>query len=630
MTKSLILGSPGEKYLLLGNEAVARGAIEGGVGVATAYPGTPSTEIIESLIPVADEIGMYVEWSTNEKVALEVAFAASLSGIRSLVAMKHVGLNVAMDSLVSLGYTGVIGGMIIVSAEDPSMHSSQNEQDNRWIGILSYIPVFEPWNQQEAKDIVPYLLDFSETYQSPVILRLTTRLSHTRGVVKYGQILRRNIRGTFSKDVKRWVLIPAHARERRKLLLDRWDKIKNAIDQCSFNWNIINNKNTEYGIIAVGLSYGYVLDAIRYLNVKNMVNILKLSTSVPIPEKLCAEFITKHRKILIVEEVEGVVETQIKNILYNINVDVVEFHGKDLLGYYGELTLDRVINAIAKFLNIKSRYNHIPKQHSIDIPSRPPVLCPGCPHRATFFAIRKAVNMCKVNAIYPGDIGCYTLGVNPPYKMVDTTISMGSSIGIACGLARFQENIVIATIGDSTFYHAGIPGLINAVYNQSPFLLIVMDNEITAMTGDQPNPGTGYTALGKKTKRVLIEDIARSIGVEFVEVVDPYQVKKTINTIKNAIDYIMNSGKPAVVIARRICSLEYIRKVRKQGLPIEKYTINKDKCTFCKVCIDLFACPAIQFSDDGIFIDASLCTGCGVCAEICPVKAIIKGDNYGD
>ncbi len=611
------MDAPGKKFLLLGNEAVARGAIEGGVGVATAYPGTPSTEILEALISVARDIGMYVEWSTNEKVALEIAFAASIVGIRSLVAMKHVGMNVAMDSLVSLGYTGVRGGMIIASAEDPSMHSSQNEQDNRWIGIHSYIPVFEPWNQQEAKDLVPYLLDFSEKYEVPTILRLTTRLSHTRGLVRYGKIRKRKVKGEFTKDVKRWVLIPAHARIRRKVLLEKWFKIKKGVEECPFN-QVISNGG-EYGIIAVGLSYGYVVDAVNRLNVNNKVNILKLSSSVPIPEKLCKDFVCNHSKVLVIEELEGVVENQLKNILYGVSN--VEIRGKDLIGYFGELTLERVLYGLARFLGLGYEK---PTQISLDleIPSRPPVLCPGCPHRATFYAIKRAVQKARVAAVYPGDIGCYTLGVNPPYMEVDTTISMGSGIGIANGLAHFQDKVVIATIGDSTFYHAGIPGLINAVYNKAPLILVVLDNEVTAMTGDQPNPGSGYTAFGDETKKILIEDIARGVGVEFTRVVDPYNVKETIDVLAEAINYIRKYSKPVVIVARRICTLEYLRRARRLGLHIKRYRVNTDKCIGCKVCSEQFACPAISMVNDKAVIDESMCSGCSVCAQICPVNAI--------
>jgi indolepyruvate ferredoxin oxidoreductase alpha subunit len=600
--------------LLLGNEAIARGAIEAGIGLAAAYPGTPSTEVMETLILAAKDLGFYVEWSVNEKVALEVAFGASITGIRSLVAMKHVGVNVAMDSLVSLGYTGVNGGFLLVSAEDPSMHSSQNEQDNRWIGILSYIPVFEAYNPHEAKELTRYLFGFSEDHETPVILRTTTRLSHTRGVVEYGEIRDRKVKGKFERNIGRWVLLPRNARIRREIQLSRWEKIMDAVNNVPFNW--IEDNGAEDGVIAVGSAYGYVKEAAA--SIEKSFDILKISSSVPFPMKLVDKFLEAHPRVLVVEELEPVVEMSIKNSFYGSSD--VEIRGKDLVGYKGELNLDRVYKALSEFLGLpyKGKEDY---QRDIPIPGRPPVLCPGCPHRATFFALRKAVNMSRVNAIYPGDIGCYTLGVQPPYEEVDTTISMGSGIGIANGLAHTQDNMVIATIGDSTFYHAGIPGLINAVYNFSPLLLVVMDNEVTAMTGDQPNPGTGYTALGRGAERIPIEDIARGVGVKRVKVVDPYNVKETLNALKDLISYIKDEGKPGVLVARRECSLVYVRRVRRKGEVIPTYYVDDDKCTGCRICVDQFACPAIFMVGDKAWIDESMCTGCGVCDQICPFKA---------
>ena len=618
MVKEIALDKPGYKALLLGNEAIARGAIEGGVNVATAYPGTPSTEIVETLARVANDLGIYVEWSVNEKVALEVAFAASICGLRSLTAMKHVGVNVALDSLMSLGYTGVIGGFILVSAEDPYMHSSQNEQDNRWIGLQSYIPVFEPYNQQEAKDLIPYMFDFSEKFETPLILRSTTRLSHTRGIVEYGVIKRRDRKGVFNRDIKRWVLVPSYARIRRKIQLERWQKIRDAVEHVQFNRV---EGSGSVGIIAVGTAYGYLKDAIRMLNISdNDVRILKLTVSVPVPIKLIEKFIDRCEKVLIIEELEGVVETQIKSSLYGI-LDV-PIHGKDVIGYYGELSLSRVLRALANFLGIE--YKEEVVKLEVNLPSRPPILCPGCPHRATFFAIRKAVNMARVKAVYPGDIGCYTLAVYPPYEEVDTTISMGSGIGIGNGLAHFQDNIPIVTIGDSTFYHAGISGLINAVYNNAPLLLIVLDNGATAMTGYQPSPVTGYTAMGKETKRILAEDIAKGIGVEKVLVVDPYDLNNTVKSIREAIEYVRENKKPAVIVARRLCSLEHTRRKRLANEEVEIYHVDTSRCTGCGVCINYFACPAIHLVGDKAEIDEGLCMGCGVCAQVCPYKAIVK------
>jgi indolepyruvate ferredoxin oxidoreductase alpha subunit len=308
----------------------------------------------------------------------------------------------------------------------------------------------------------------------------------------------------------------------------------------------------------------------------------------------------------------------------------VEIRGKDLLGLYGELDTDRVLDALSRFLGI--RVGQPPNRPAgIEIPRRPPILCPGCPHRATYFIIRKAVNMCRVDAVYPGDIGCYTLGVNPPFKMMDSCLSMGASIGVACGLAKFQDRLVIAFIGDSTFYHAGIPGLINAVYNQSPLILVVMDNEVTAMTGNQPNPATGYTAMGERVGRIPIEDIARAVGIEMTAVIDPYRIGESVETVAKVIRYVLENRRPAVIVSRRICSLEHVRNIRARGGRIIPYVVDEDKCTACKVCTTLFACPAIYITDGGkAAVDEALCVGCGVCVEICPFRAFKPGGGGGD
>lgn len=619
---SLARDSPGEKVFLLGNEAIARGALEAGVGVATAYPGTPSTEIVEALSRVARELRFYVEWSVNEKVAFEVAYAASMCRVRALTAMKHVGLNVAMDPLMTSGYTGVLGGFVIVSADDPSCHSSQNEQDNRIVGLHAYLPVFEPSNVQEAKDLTKYAFEFSEEYEVPVILRTTTRLSHSRGPVVLGELGEFKVKGVFYRDPERWVIIPAHARMLREVQVEKWKNVKSGVEKVPYN-KLVKTMSKNL-IVASGLAYSYVVEALEALKFKGKVDVLKVSTPYPIPEKLVLKALEGVDRVLVVEELEPLVELEVKKLVYEEKLEV-EVCGKEYIPVTGELNLDRVVHGISKFLNLEAPpRNPIGIPEEMKPPPRPPNFCPGCPHRATFYAIRRAVNLARVKAVYPSDIGCYTLGVNPPFKLVDTTICMGGSIGLANGFAHVEDRIPIATIGDSTFFHTGIPPLINAVYNKAPLLLVVLDNETTAMTGHQPHPGVGFSAIGESTVKVLIEDVVKAVGVEFLTVVDPYNVNDTVKGIVEALEYVRKAEKPAVVVSRRECSLVFLRRARSRGLKIPLYSVDKEKCTGCRVCTDQFSCPAIFIRGEKAYIDEALCSGCGVCAQICPWKAIYE------
>jgi indolepyruvate ferredoxin oxidoreductase alpha subunit len=618
-----VLGPPGAEVLLLGNEAIARGALEGGIGFASAYPGTPSTEIVETLAAVAEKLGIYVEWSTNEKVALEAAFGASLSGVRALAAMKHVGLNVAADAFMSISYTGVRAGLLIVSAEDPSMWSSQNEQDNRYYGLMAYVPVFEPYSPGEAKEMARAALDFSERLETPVLMTPTTRVSHTRGPVRLGELRPGKPSGYFERDIERFTLIPAHARRRRRAMIERWLRVKSEIEGLPFN--AIEGSSRDV-IIASGISYAYVKEAIDRLKLD--VTLVKIGTPVPIPRKLVTRALAGAKRALIVEELEPIVENQVKSLVAEEGLDV-KVYGKEYTGYEGEMTLDRAARSILEFLGRShSGIPWRPPQGDVDVelPPRPPTMCPGCPHRATYFALRKAVNSLGLKAIYSGDIGCYSLGVLPPFKEQDIILEMGGSIGTANGLARTNRNqVVIAIIGDSTFYHAGLPALANAVYNNNPLLVLVMDNRVTAMTGEQPNPSTGLNAVGEPAKSIPIENIARGMGVEKVVVFDPYNIKEAVNALKDALKYTVEKRMPAVAIARRACSLYIDRIARRRGVENPVYTVIDDKCTACGICYNAFTCPAIMVKEDGkAWIDPDLCTGCGVCAQICPFNAIVK------
>lgn len=612
-----ILAKEAGKILLLGNQAIARGALEAGVKVATAYPGTPSTEIVEALAEVAKEVGIYVEWSVNEKVALEVALGASMSGLRALTAMKHVGLNVASDTFMSLGYTGVEGGLIVVSADDPGCHSSQSEQDNRIYGVHAYIPVYEPSSPQEAKDLIKYLYWLSEQHKTAMLLRVTTRLSHTRGEVTLDKLKPPPIGGEFRREPPKWVLLPPNARKLKEEALKRLERIREVNEKSEFN-ELIEGKAGGVGVIACGIAYPYVMEALDYLKAKD-VSVLKLTSIHPFPKGLVREFLANVNKVLVVEEGDPLVEGWVEAIAPK----GVKVYGKELFPKVGELTLNQVIKALSEVLglSIGIKVNEV----KIDIPPRPPTFCPGCPHRATFYAIKIASARYAREGVFPGDIGCYTLGYYPPFGLVDTCLCMGSSLGVANGLAHATKQPIIAVIGDSTFFHTGIQPLINAVYNKANVVIVILDNLITAMTGHQPHPGSGLTAMGDKSARIRIEDVVKAIGVSYVKVVDPYDLKETISAISQALRCVEEGRGPAVVIARRECALQALRRLRRAGKQPTKYTILKENCRSCMLCVNSFACPAIRIGRDGSpYIDADLCTGCGVCSQVCPFNAIVE------
>ena len=616
------------RVILLGNEAIARGAIEAGIGVATGYPGTPSTEILEALASIARDIGMYVEWSVNEKTAFEVAYGAAISGIRALVTMKHVGLNVAADPLMSSAYTGVEEGFVIVSADDPSMWSSQNEQDNRIYGLHAYVPVLEPSTPGEAKELCKEAFELSSKFKHPVILRSTTRISHTRGVVELGPIPRPRTKGVFKKNPERFVLVPANARRRKLELIKKWSEIETYLSK-NFKYNRVEGEG-DILIIAPGIAYAYVKEVLQKFSIN--AKVLKLASPVPLPSELVIKALEGVSKALVVEELEPVVEQQLRALIQSRDLDV-EVHGKDYVGLPYEITFERVISALSKFLGKELRISESIGDVDIRIPLRPPVLCPGCPYRPLFYIMRKEANKMKSERGYEptftGDIGCYTLGLNPPYRVQDTCIEMGGSIGVANGLAQTTEVPIVAIIGDSTFFHAGIPPLLNAVYNEAPFLTIVLDNRTTAMTGHQPHPGTGFRADGRPAKTILIENIAKGLGIEYVEIIDPFNLKEAEEKYIEALNYVLEKRRPAVIVSRRSCALLAIRKARRAGFEIPRYVVDDNKCKACGICYKVFACPAIIPKEDGkAQIDPALCTGCGVCIDICPFKAIMPMKEF--
>ncbi|MEM2988529.1 MAG: indolepyruvate ferredoxin oxidoreductase subunit alpha, partial [Candidatus Bathyarchaeia archaeon] len=513
MAKPRVLaeGKPGSKQLLLGNEAIARGIIEGGVSVATTYPGTPASEIVDSLAAIAEEVGIYVEYSTNEKVALEVAAGASLSGLRSSTSMKMVGLNVAADALMTLGYLGVRGGMVIITADDPNCHSSQNEQDNRYYALMANIPCLEPSDPQEAKDMVLDAYRISEELELPILYRSVTRLSHSRRPVVFGEVGRPR-KAKFERDYGRFVMVPSNARVRHMALLEKMESAKRISDAFPYNKRLGDG---DLGIIASGNAFNYVMDAIEVIGAD--ASVLKIGMIHPLPEKRVLEFLADHETVLVIEELEPFLEMGIR-ALANKHSLRTKILGKEELRLprHGELSIKQVALAISGALGrdpgIRFENLEISKLLS-EIPARPPILCPGCPHRASFYAI-KASGM--GDAIFITDIGCYALGSLPPLSVGDVLLCMGASAGLSAGVSKATGKPVVGIVGDSTFFHASIPALINAVYNRHRFVYVVLDNMTTAMTNFQPHPGSGLDSLGRPSKRILIEEVAKGCGVEFI------------------------------------------------------------------------------------------------------------------
>ncbi|MFX0169238.1 MAG: indolepyruvate ferredoxin oxidoreductase subunit alpha [Candidatus Hodarchaeota archaeon] len=616
IAKILTRDEPGKHYLLLGNEAIARGAIEAGLELASTYPGTPASEIGDSLFQAVKHGKYYFEYCTNEKVAMEVAGAAAIANARALAVMKHVGLNVASDAFMTLNYIGVRAGLVIVTADDPGCWSSQNEQDNRLYAMLGDTPMLEPADPQESKDMTIAAFELSEKLEQPVLLRVTTRVSHTRAGVKLGPIKPPRKKARFERDPFRFVTVPTVARMRHPILVE---KVKQAttISEKS-KWNKIQGEG-PLGIITSGVSYNYVLEALDALQINAAV--FKIGMSYPLPKKRIQEFITSKEKIIIVEELKPYLENHARAFAQEQGI-VTPILGKsqECFSEIGELNPRAVIEGIAKALDLKvpEYFGKVDKKLSTKLaepPPRPPILCAGCPHRATFYEVATATAR---KGVYPTDIGCYTLAIQPPLEMADLLLCMGSSIGTACGLTAVLDKPIVGAIGDSTFFHSGIPGLVNAVYNNHPVKIIVVDNQTTAMTGHQPHPGTGITGMGTKGTQVSIENIVRGIGIPFVKIIDPLKVKESIRTIREAVAF----EGPAVVISRSPCALIELARKRQENEEIIPYEVDPEVCQGCRVCTDKLGCAAAIWEEDHAAIDQALCSGCGVCAQICPYKAI--------
>lgn len=585
------------KKLLSGNEAVARGAYEAGVKLAAAYPGTPSTEILENIAEHYPSI--YCEWSPNEKVAFEVGIGGSLGGGRSMVTMKHVGVNVAADPLMTFSYTGVNAGFVFISADDPEMHSSQNEQDNRYFAKFAQIPFLEPSDSQEAKNMVLQALIISEQFDTPVMLRLTTRVSHSKGIVTINDPASLGEQVLFDKDVKKYVMVPGHARARHTHVLDRTERLAQYVEESPLNR--VESYGTKIGVITGGISYQYVKETMPETDV------LKIGIGFPMPLDMIKKFVDSHEQVYIVEELEPYYEEAIKA------AGMTSVNGKEFWGREGEMSPYRVAKGFEKAGVLKDvpGAGYDPQQ----LFPRPPVLCPGCPHRGLFIVLK------KLKLTVTGDIGCYTLGTLQPLGALHTCICMGASIGNAIGMEKVKgsEKGIVAVLGDSTFLHSGITGILDAVYNRSNVTTIIADNRITAMTGGQENPATGQTLMGEETKSVDFVQLCKALGVDSVRTVDALNYNETLKVVQEEVE----KPGPSVIITNRPCAL-----MPKRVFDVP-YEVDLELCNGCSACFRI-GCPAILPSKEltrkhrpKAEIDATLCTGCTLCAQVCQPEAIV-------
>ena len=589
------------KKLLTGNEAVARGAYEAGVVFASAYPGTPSTEILENIAPYKEDI--IAEWAPNEKVALESVIGASIAGARSLAVMKHVGVNVAADPLFTFAYTGVTGGTILVTADEPGMHSSQNEQDNRYYAKFAKIAMVEPSNSQEAKDMVKEAMIISEEYDTPVLFRMTTRICHSKTIVQFGE-RKEAVKKPYVKNLQKYDAVPSVARELHKKVEIRLIKLEEYSNNSPLNYFEWNDK--KIGIISSGIAFQHAKEVF-----KDSVSYLKLGYTYPLPFKKIKEFADQVETLYVIEELEPFIEEQIK-------ARGIQCLGKEKLSNQGEFNPD----IIAKSLLNKS--HETIEYDASDIVSRPPTFCAGCPHRGLFYELGQ-----RKNIMIAGDIGCYGLSGFAPLNAKDTTICMGASISMAHGAQkifnRYDENIrAVATIGDSTFFHTGINSMLDVIYNRGNSITIILDNRITGMTGQQDHPGTGYTLQGMPTIAIDIADLIRAMGVKNLRVINP----NNLNEVNESIDWALAiEDEPSVIITRWPCALKkYSSQDLEEFGPIDsKCIIDEDACIGCKKCVKT-GCPALiyNFEKHKVNIDPIQCVGCEVCMQTCPVDAISK------
>lgn len=572
------------KELMLGNKAVARGLYEAGVALASSYPGTPSTETTEEAAKY-DEI--YCEWAPNEKVALETAFGACVAGKRSYCAMKHVGLNVAADPLFTISYTGVNAGLVICVADDPGMHSSQNEQDSRHYAIAAKLPMLEPSDSEEALEFTKKAYEISEEFDTPVLLKMCTRVSHSQSIVETGDRVEPEMKA-YVKDAQKYVMVPANAKKRHPIVEERTKKLIAFAETTDLN-RVEVGTDKSLGIICDSTSYEYVKEVFG-----DKVSILKIGLINPMPVKKIKDFAESVERLIVVEELDPVIENYVKSL-------GIKVEGKNLFPMVDEFSQ----GIVAEKLGVPAD----PKCDDIEnLPNRPPAMCSGCPHRGLFYTLKK--NKCTVI----GDIGCYTLGATPPLSSIDTTECMGASVSSIHGFNKIRgkeaEKHTVAVIGDSTFMHSGMTGLANIAYNQTNSTVIILDNSITGMTGHQQNPTTGFNLRGEPAGKIDLEALVHSMGINRVVVVDPYNLEETDKAVKEELE----AEEPSVIISRRPCALlKYVKK----GAPLQ---VNPGKCVGCKSCMKL-GCPSISFRDGKAVVDETQCFGCKVCSELCPKDA---------
>lgn len=595
------------KQLLSGNEALALGAYHAGISVATAYPGTPSTEILEYIARFED---VYAEWSTNEKVAMEVGLGACYTGARTMVSMKHVGLNVAADPFLAAATTGISGGLVVVSADDPSIHSSQGEQDNRHFAKLAKVPILEPVDSQSAYDLMKFAFDISEKFDTPVMLRTTTRISHSKSVVDVtGTRTVLDRQPAFPRNVQKYVMLPVNARFRRPFIEERMVRLAEYAE--TFPFNRIEPGEKDLGIIANGIGYQYAREVFPE------ASFLVLGMTHPLPKRLLHDFAGQVKRILVVEELDPFLEEHILSLGINVK-------GKEFIPRIGELNTD-IVEAAGKKMGVLPDKPALTKiTLTNELPRRPPLLCPGCPHSGVYHILAgigqrlrlpgaKAKEQKESPLVITGDIGCYTLATYPPLNAMDTTACMGAGIGQAIGMEKAGlKSKIVATIGDSTFLHSGITPLIDAVYNQSKITVIILDNGTTAMTGHQEHPGTGISAKGEQAGRVVLEDLVKGMGIKDVQVVDAFNIREVRTAIRKALD----NPELSVIINRGACAVRVPRGV-------ETRAIDMELCDQCGICL-LIGCPAIQTEGKLPLIDDTLCMGekCTICEQVCPRKAI--------
>ncbi|MEY7999980.1 indolepyruvate ferredoxin oxidoreductase subunit alpha [Clostridium sp. Mt-5] len=594
------------KRLMTGNEAIARGFYEAGGTVASAYPGTPSTEILEN---ISNYKNIYSEWAPNEKVATEVAIGASIAGARSLTAMKHVGLNVAADPLMTFGYTGVSGGFVLVSADDPGMHSSQNEQDNRYYGKFSKMAMIEPSDSQECKDFIKEAFKISEKFDTGVVFRVSTRICHSKSLVEMG--LRKDVEiKPYLKNISKFITIPANAKKLHVIVENRLKKLEEFSNTTALNK--IEWGNRDIGIITSGISYEYSKEVFG-----SNASYLKLGFTNPLPFEKIKKFAQEVKTLYVIEELEPYMEDQIK-------AKGIKCIGKERIPNVGELNPDIIASSILG-INNKSEGEAASSMESLkrEVISRPPTLCAGCPHRGLFYTLSR-----KKDIMITGDIGCYTLGCAEPLNAMDTCICMGSSISTSHGAEKaFKINgvdkKVVGVMGDSTFFHSGITGLIDIVYNKGNSVTIILDNRITAMTGHQQNPGTGYTLTGEKTNAIDIACLCSALGIKNMWTVNPLDLSETESALNKALEI----DEPSVIITKWPCVLKKLSKEDKKQFNFNKtvYKVNEEKCKKCKMCIKS-GCPAISVSNFS-HIDEDICVGCSLCAQICPFHAIERAGD---